>query len=356
MPWKPNNAGQQMAQQAQQAQQRVHRHNQQFARKQMQGLQDQWRARQVHIAAQMQARQQQQDALPQKGNAPRPRGGWSSGPPESLGGEVPSLAPSLRSSSDTGGRSGVFVGEARNIDLTEEQGGMNYQRTFRVLTFRVDCRDSTGNLQQSVPVRLRGQRIVGNVKEGERVEVRGRRGRDGVVQVGSFRNLVTNSNVTGGGLFNFTVPSLGWGRGGSTSAAGAARAGRVAVLIGAIVFTASVTMLTDYVNNGTGGKSLLQATSGDLASPLYPKDFRILIGLAALVFVATILSGGMFRRPFMIVAAVASVGLIGYTLHVPQIGLAPGFGTYGSSYWLSLLAAVVMTLGAVVAAAARSDH
>src|SRR5262249_22744508 len=117
-----------------------------------------------------------------------------------------------QASGTTGGR-GVFVGEARNIDRTEEQGGLNYQRKFQVLTFRVDCRDSAGNLQQSVPVRLRGQRIVGNVKEGERVQVRGRPGRDGVVQVGSFWNMATHSHVTSGGLFNFAAGGLGRTRG-----------------------------------------------------------------------------------------------------------------------------------------------
>jgi hypothetical protein len=120
------------------------------------------------------------------------------------------------------------------------------------------------------------------------------------------------------------------------------------------VFTASVTVLTGYVDNGTGGKSLLQATNGDLASPLYPKDFWILIGLVAFAFVATLMSLRTYKRPFMIGAVAASAGLIGYTLHIPQIGLSPGFGPYGSAYWLSLAAAGAIALGAIVAAVARS--
>jgi hypothetical protein len=392
MPRNPNNASRQQTRQAQQAQQRFHRHNQQFAKKQMQGLTDQWRARQAHLGAQVPARQQQDDALAQRDNAPRYRGeGWSSDLPDPIGSEVSSSPPAPRQRSGAGGRSGVFVGEARNIDRTQEQGGLNYQRTFQVLTFRVDCRDSVGNLQQSVQVRLRGQRIVGNVREGERVEVRGRPGRGGVVQVGSFWNVATQSNVTSGGLFNFTGGGLGRKRGGiaaisseptpgevpfqqqrtppppqgsgmTPTGSGApslprtGRVGQFVVLIGAVAFTASVTLLTNYINNGNGGKSLLEATSGDLASPLYPRDFWILIALVALISVATAMGVRAHKRWLMIVAALASAGLIGYTLHIPQIGLAPGFGPYGSSYWLSLVAAVAMALGAVVAAAVRSDY
>lgn len=262
----------------------------------------------------------------------------------------------------------MFVGEARNIDRNVEQGGLNYQRQFQVLTFRVDCRDSAGQLQESVPVRLRGQRIVGNVKEGEQVEVRGWPGRDGVVRVGSFWNVATQSRVAAPGLLNLTRGSLGRRRGGSPPVVGtalesrgsgaslsagvAARVGQFASLIGVIVFAVSVTMLTSYVNNGTGGRSLLQATHGDLASPLYPTDFWTLIALVGLVFVATIASG-VNRRLFMIVAALASAGLVAYTLHIPHIGRLPGFAPYGSAYWISLLAAAVMALGAAVAAAAR---
>jgi hypothetical protein len=56
----------------------------------------------------------------------------------------------------------------------------------------------------------------------------------------------------------------------------------------------------------------------------------------------------------MIGTAVASVGLLGYTLHIPSTGASPGFQPYGSSYWLSLAAAITMVIGAAVAVAARS--
>jgi peptidoglycan/LPS O-acetylase OafA/YrhL len=114
-----------------------------------------------------------------------------------------------------------------------------------------------------------------------------------------------------------------------------------------------VTLLTKYVNNGTGGKSLWQATHGDLASPLYQSDFWIPAGLAGLGLLFTAISAGTRSRLAMIGTAVASIGLIGYTLHIPSKGASPGFHPYGSSYWLSLGAAVVMVIGAAVALAAR---
>jgi hypothetical protein len=126
------------------------------------------------------------------------------------------------------------------------------------------------------------------------------------------------------------------------------------VLAGGLVFTASVTLLTHYANNGTGWKSLWQATHGDPASPLYPADFWIPVALAALALIFTAISASTRKRLIMIGAAVASVGLLGYTLHIPSTGASPGFQPYGSSYWLSLAAAITMVTGAAVAVAARS--
>ena len=40
---------------------------------------------------------------------------------------------------------------------------------------------------------------------------------------------------------------------------------------------------------------------------------------------------------------------VGYTLYIPAIGRSPGFAPYGTSYWLSLAAAVVMAVGAAAA-------
>ena len=131
--------------------------------------------------------------------------------------------------------------------------------------------------------------------------------------------------------------------------------GRLVVLAGSIVFLASVTVLTDYVNNGTGGKSLLEATHGDLASPLFPVDFWVPIVLLAVVFVISAVSMTVYKRSLMVGAAAASLGLLGYTLYIPTKGSSPGFGPYGSSYWLSAAAAVAMVIGAVVAAVARSS-
>jgi len=135
----------------------------------------------------------------------------------------------------------------------------------------------------------------------------------------------------------------------------AARTGQLVVLAAGIVFIASVALLPDYVNNGTGGKTLLGATHNDPASPLVARDFWIPIALVAAAFVVTALSARTYRRPLMIAATVASLGLTGYTLRIPFMGSFPGFEPYGLGYWLSFAAAVAMVLGAGAAAAARSS-
>ena len=125
------------------------------------------------------------------------------------------------------------------------------------------------------------------------------------------------------------------------------------MLVGGLVFAASVTLLTSYANNGTGWKSLWQATHGDLASPLYPEDFWIPVALVALALIFTAIGAITRTRLIMIGTAVASVGLLGYTLYIPSTGASPGFQPYGSSYWLSLAAAITMVIGAAVAVTAR---
>jgi hypothetical protein len=136
---------------------------------------------------------------------------------------------------------------------------------------------------------------------------------------------------------------------GSTAAWMAARIAQLAVLIGCGLFWISVAVLTHYVNTN-GGESLLTATSSDRASPLLPRDFWILIVLAALTFVASVLSMLSSQRSLMIAAGVAALGLIAYTLYIPSEGSFPSFDPFGWSYWLSLAVAIVIALGAVVAA------
>jgi serine/threonine protein kinase len=136
-------------------------------------------------------------------------------------------------------------------------------------------------------------------------------------------------------------------------ASGVLRTGQLIAAAGGLVFIAAITFLTKYIDNGTGWKSLWQATHGDLASPLYQADFWIPAALAAAGLVFTAISAGTRGRLAMIGTAVASLGLIAYTLHIPSKGASPGFHPYGSSYWLSVGAAVVMVIGAAVALAAR---
>ena len=124
----------------------------------------------------------------------------------------------------------------------------------------------------------------------------------------------------------------------------AGRVGRLIVMVSSVVFIASATLLTRYTNNGTGWKSLLEATHGDPASPLRSMSFNILISLVALAFMVTIISIGVRRRLPMIVVVVAALALIGYTSYLPAIG-GDGLSDYGSSYWISLVAAVAMAFG-----------
>src|SRR5256886_15845759 len=95
-------------------------------------------------------------------------------------------------------------------------------------------------------------------------------------------------------------------------------AGQLIVLIGGLVFIASVTLLTHYVNNGTGWKSLWQATHGDLASPLYGNDFWIPAALPPLTVIFTAISAGVRRRLGMIGAPIGSLRLLGLTLPLPS--------------------------------------
>ena len=134
----------------------------------------------------------------------------------------------------------------------------------------------------------------------------------------------------------------------------AGRVGQLIVIVSSVVFIASATLLTRYTNNGTGWKSLLAATHGDPASPLRAMSFNILIGLVALVFLVTLISIGVHRRLPVIVVVVAALGIIGYTSYLPSIG-GDGLSDYGSSYWISLAAAVAMTFGGGFATA-RSDR
>jgi serine/threonine-protein kinase len=138
------------------------------------------------------------------------------------------------------------------------------------------------------------------------------------------------------------------GRGGRSAVAGT---GRVLVLAGALLFLVSVTVLTHYTNNGTGWKSLWQATHHDPASPLVAANFWILIVLVALAVVFTLISLG--GRLAVIVAVLASLAAVGYTIYLPMTGTSPGYEPYGSSFWLSLAAAGVMALGAGLALGGR---
>jgi hypothetical protein len=127
-------------------------------------------------------------------------------------------------------------------------------------------------------------------------------------------------------------------------------AGKLAALVGSVIFLASVALFSNYTNNSPDGPvSLYQAARNDHWSPLRDINFWIVITLLALIIVLTVISFTVADRPLMAVAALIALGLVSYTLYIPRIG-SDGFGAYGSSYWASLAAAAVMALGAVLAA------
>jgi hypothetical protein len=129
------------------------------------------------------------------------------------------------------------------------------------------------------------------------------------------------------------------------------RIGKLIILAAGLAYVASVTLPPDYINNGTGPRTLRQATNGDLASPLYAHDFWIPVALAVLAGVFALISLGMLRRSLIILAMLASLGLAGYTFYIPTRGAAPGFGPYGPGYWLSVVAAVIALCAGVTASA-----
>ena len=123
------------------------------------------------------------------------------------------------------------------------------------------------------------------------------------------------------------------------------RAPKLIALAGAIVYLVSATLLTHYIDNGTGPKSLYQATNGDPASPLSPRHFMTLAALLAATAALAATSLVTARRWAIAGATATALVLAAYTLYLPSVN-SDGFGPYGSSYWISLAAAAVMALAA----------
>ncbi len=130
--------------------------------------------------------------------------------------------------------------------------------------------------------------------------------------------------------------------------------GLVVALVSSIVFIALITLPgTSYVEDHPGStyRSLQYATSGDINSPLRAQDFWILIALVCVVLVVSATSLRVYRGVAVLAAAVASLGLIGYSLYLPLfVGKEYGFGSYGWSYWLSLAAGAMMLIATAGAA------
>jgi hypothetical protein len=136
----------------------------------------------------------------------------------------------------------------------------------------------------------------------------------------------------------------------SVKAASWRLAGKLTALAGSVTFLASVALFSNYTNKAPDGLvSLYRATHHDYWSPLRAYIFWAVIILLSLIFALTLISFAVANRPLMAGATLLALGLASYTLYIPTIG-SDGFSAFGSSYWTSLAAAVVMALGAGLAA------
>jgi len=94
------------------------------------------------------------------------------------------------------GREGSLQSTARSVegdDIQTPWGGI----ADRILRFRAEMTDPQGNITGYVPVeiRTRQDKWVGQVKDGDKIVVTGRFGRDGTLRAKRAFNLTTNSNV-----------------------------------------------------------------------------------------------------------------------------------------------------------------
>ncbi len=133
-------------------------------------------------------------------------------------------------------------------------------------------------------------------------------------------------------------------------------AGQLAALAACLAVAALARWGHSYIGYGHGTESLWDATrrGGDASSPLRAVDFRNVIALVALAFVLIACSLGLFRRALTFTATLVALLVIGQLLRF-ALGLGPHWQsshTVGLSFWLSLGAAVLIALGAGVAASA----
>jgi hypothetical protein len=103
---------------------------------------------------------------------------------------------------------GGIVGRARAIQLRSQQDLWLGRGVLERLTFRVERTDEAGNLLPPIPVEIRGARISGTISEGDWVEVRGRRRRDGTVRATRIQNLTTSETIRARNVLRWVALAL----------------------------------------------------------------------------------------------------------------------------------------------------
>ena len=131
--------------------------------------------------------------------------------------------------------------------------------------------------------------------------------------------------------------------------------GRVAALAGCLVVVGLAYLAHSYVNYGQTGYVSLYRSAHGYPSPVTGFEFGAYIALVVVTFVLIGLSFVVFRRFLAVVAMLVALLVLGQTVrfwlgyNTLRDGTATSH-TVGVGYWLSLGAAIVVGLGAALAA------
>lgn len=88
-------------------------------------------------------------------------------------------------------------GIVRNLRRNEESHPSMFgpDKRQQVISFRLELSEATGDILAYLPIEMRGGSITGEVIEGDRVEIIGKKSQAGVLITQKFRNLTTDSTV-----------------------------------------------------------------------------------------------------------------------------------------------------------------
>ncbi|KAB1082626.1 hypothetical protein F4V91_32305 [Neorhizobium galegae] len=88
-------------------------------------------------------------------------------------------------------------GTVRNLDRNEAAGASLQASGQRdqVISFRIEHTDEHGDVTGYSQVELRGEVIYGGLTDGDRVEISGRKGGDGILRPSRAKNLSTDSEI-----------------------------------------------------------------------------------------------------------------------------------------------------------------